>query len=88
MRVYVGCGANPIPGWVNLDNSLTVKLARYPLLPDLLLKVGLMSPVRKPFIERVRRDGILRADATKRIPLFERWHKGVGILAELFTPLS
>lgn len=27
MRLNVGCGASPTPGWVNLDNSLSVRIA-------------------------------------------------------------
>lgn len=31
MKVNMGCGRNPTPGWVNIDNSPTVLLARTPL---------------------------------------------------------
>jgi len=24
LRINIGCGATPTPGWINLDNSLTV----------------------------------------------------------------
>jgi len=32
MRVNIGCGQSPTPGWINFDNSLTVKIARSSLL--------------------------------------------------------
>ena len=32
VRVNVGCGSSPTPGWVNFDNSLSVRAARWPLL--------------------------------------------------------
>jgi hypothetical protein len=28
LRVNVGCGSSPTPGWVNFDNSLSVRAAR------------------------------------------------------------
>ena len=31
MKVNIGCGDRPTPGWVNIDNSPTVLLARTPL---------------------------------------------------------
>lgn len=64
MRVYVGCGSSPIKGWLNFDNSLTVRCAHVPLVHRLV-----RSPLRKQFIEAVRTKGIKWADATKHIPL-------------------
>ena len=32
VRINVGCGMTPTPGWTNYDNSLSVKLARRPIL--------------------------------------------------------
>lgn len=50
MRVNLGCGPSPTPGWVNIDNSLTVRLARIPAISAL---IG-----RKAFIEAVRQSQI------------------------------
>ncbi len=69
VRVNVGCGATPTPGWLNLDNSLTVRLARVPALPKVLYKLGLLSSEQLRFVHVVRRTGVRWADATRRIPL-------------------
>ncbi|HEY6786858.1 MAG TPA: hypothetical protein VI365_06065 [Trebonia sp.] len=29
IKVNVGCGATPTPGWVNFDNSMSIRMARY-----------------------------------------------------------
>jgi predicted SAM-dependent methyltransferase len=50
MRVNLGCGPSPTPGWVNIDNSLTVRLARIPAISAL---IG-----RKSFVEAVRRSQV------------------------------
>ncbi len=50
MRVNLGCGPSPTPGWVNIDNSLTVRLARIPAISAL---IG-----RKSFIHAVRQSQI------------------------------
>jgi SAM-dependent methyltransferase len=63
-RVNVGCGATPTPGWINLDNSLTVRLAGLPLAGSVLRRMG----PRGAFYDAVRRDGIRWADAG-RLPL-------------------
>jgi predicted SAM-dependent methyltransferase len=69
MRVYVGCGAAPIPGWRNFDNSLTVRLAARPLLAKIAFKIGGLSPTQKCFFDIVRANGIRWANVAKRIPL-------------------
>jgi SAM-dependent methyltransferase len=62
VRVTLGCGATPTPGWVNFDNSLTVRLARWPLVWRLI-------PSRREFTRAVRDYDVRWADATRRIPL-------------------
>jgi len=44
IRLNVGCGPSPIRGWVNLDNSLSVRLARIPGAMKALASVGLVGP--------------------------------------------
>src|SRR5688500_1904830 len=63
-RVNVGCGATPTPGWINLDNSLTVRMARLPLAGTVLRRLG----PRGAFYDAVRRDDVRWADAV-RLPL-------------------
>ncbi len=64
VRVNLGCGATPTPGWINFDNSLTVLLARWPLIWRLI-------PSRREFARSVREYDIRWANATRRIPLHD-----------------
>lgn len=64
--VNVGCGATPTPGFVNLDNSLTVRLAARPLVGRAVSR--LLKPHQRYFVDKVIGAGIRWADAT-RLPL-------------------
>lgn len=50
-RVNVGCGMSPTPGWTNLDNSPSVRLAAYPRFTSTLDKVGVLPARSKRYIE-------------------------------------
>ena len=39
VRVNLGCGLQCPPGWINVDNSMGVKLAKFPIARQLLTKV-------------------------------------------------
>ena len=43
VRPNIGCGSTPTPGWLNVDNSLTVRLARWPALLRILARSGLIG---------------------------------------------
>lgn len=58
IRANVGCGASPTPGWVNLDNSWTVRLSRWPLLLSLLQRARLAGPEQLAFAQRARESRI------------------------------
>jgi predicted SAM-dependent methyltransferase len=64
-RVNVGCGASPTPGWINLDNSLSIVLSRAPD-PALraLTKLRVLNAGSLGVIDAARRFGIQRASAT------------------------
>jgi len=47
LRVNIGCGPNPIPGWVNFDNSLSVRLAAFPVVVPLLNRLGFLGEGQK-----------------------------------------
>jgi predicted SAM-dependent methyltransferase len=66
MRVNIGCGSTPTPGWLNFDNSLSVRLARIPMVA--LLR-GRGDGLTSRFVAVAREEGIQWADATKKIPL-------------------
>src|SRR6201999_3144538 len=69
LRVNVGCGATPTAGWLNLDNSWTVRLVRVPLLWPALKAAGLLDSAQVAFGELARREGIRWADAAQHLPL-------------------
>jgi SAM-dependent methyltransferase len=68
LRLNIGCGDAPTPGWVNYDNSPAVRLARSPLLTGLLRSVGLIDSGNVAFIANCRLLGIRYANAARRIP--------------------
>jgi len=69
IRVNIGCGQTPTSGWRNFDNSLSLRLSKIPLLPLVLLKVGLIDNPQYQFIQFARTNLIEYGDATKALPL-------------------
>ena len=67
-RINVGCGATPTQGWVNIDNSLTVRLAARPSLIRVLSSVGFIDSDQVAFARKVREAGIRPADASGGLP--------------------
>jgi predicted SAM-dependent methyltransferase len=65
----VGCGMTPIPGWVNIDNSFSVKLSKHPLLSFLLHKLKLIDSHQMSYVRFCQKNDILWADVTQKIPL-------------------
>lgn len=68
IRINIGCGVFPTPDWVNFDNSLSVRIAKYKIVVIVLCKLGFLSKESKRFIEICRDKHILYADGTKNIP--------------------
>lgn len=68
-RANVGCGQTPTPGWLNYDNSLSLRLAKHRLLTGALDKLGVLGDGSKRNIAFARTSDVRWADATKRIPL-------------------
>lgn len=69
MRINIGCGQAPTSGWKNFDNSLSLKLAQFPFLPELLLKLKLIEQGNYEFILFARLNQIEYGDVTKGLPL-------------------
>lgn len=69
LRVNIGCGMSPTEGWLNFDNSLSLRVSKYPSVYKFLRTVGLVSEEQYRFIEYCRENKICWADATKKIPL-------------------
>jgi SAM-dependent methyltransferase len=70
VRVNVGCGSSPTPGWINLDNSLSVHLSRFPLLLSVLRRCGLANERQVAFARVAHSRGVRWANATS-LPLAE-----------------
>ncbi len=68
-RVNIGCGQTPTPGWLNYDNSVSIRLAEYPLFVAVVERLGLLGEGPKSFVSFAKNSDIVWADATKRIPL-------------------
>ena len=69
IQVNIGCGQTPTPGWLNYDNSFSVRLAKYPFLIIFAERLRLLSEEQKGFISFAKKSNVLWADATKVIPL-------------------
>ena len=66
MRVNIGCGATPTSGWINFDNSISVRVASIPILSSLL---GRYSSGNPHFVKTAREQRIKWANAARHIPL-------------------
>lgn len=60
---------SPTPNWFNFDNSPSVRLAKYPLLVNLLGNFNLLRTTQLDFIRFCQHSHITWADVTKHIPL-------------------
>jgi predicted SAM-dependent methyltransferase len=68
VRINIGCGMTPTPGWTNYDNSISVRLSRYPMAERLLKSVGLLNAKQSDFTRFCRTHDIRWAHAVRRIP--------------------
>jgi SAM-dependent methyltransferase len=68
LRVNVGCGPSPTPGWANIDNSPSLALARVPQAGTAFLeRVGLIGAEQARMV-RVARTGAVRRGRADRLP--------------------
>lgn len=67
--VNVGCGQTPTNGYVNFDNSLTVRASKYPFLTKAARHIHFFHPSQLAFLEFASRNDIRYANATSNIPL-------------------
>jgi predicted SAM-dependent methyltransferase len=66
LRVNVGCGPSPTPGWANVDNSLSVALARLPRgCTALLERLGVLRAEQGRVVRVARETGIRRGTADR-----------------------
>jgi SAM-dependent methyltransferase len=68
IRVNIGCGQSPTPGWYNYDNSPAIWIGQSRLATGGLRLLGLLNAGNLSYIEYCRRNDIRYANAVKRIP--------------------
>jgi predicted SAM-dependent methyltransferase len=68
LRINLGCGQKPTPGWRNFDNSFSVRISRWPLFASILLKTRLVDDHQRKFIEFARSNEIEYRDVTRGLP--------------------
>src|SRR5215467_5057428 len=68
-RANIGCGRTPTDGWLNFDNSITVRFSGYLPLLSILGNLGLINRKSVVFAADARAKGLKWADALKRIPV-------------------
>jgi predicted SAM-dependent methyltransferase len=69
LRVNIGCGMSPTKGWLNYDNSTSIKLGEFYWLAYACRKLRIVSEPQLGYIKYCRNNNIIFANATKRIPL-------------------
>lgn len=71
LRVNLGCGQSPTPGWLNVDSSPSVRLARIPQAPAILpwARGWLLSQDQLDFIDCIRKNSIVYGDVARGLPL-------------------
>ncbi|HEX3959161.1 MAG TPA: methyltransferase domain-containing protein [Trebonia sp.] len=68
VKVNVGCGATPTPGWLNFDNSLSVRVARWPLVTSALARLPVADPSSAGLAAMAQGGQVRFANAAARIP--------------------
>jgi predicted SAM-dependent methyltransferase len=68
-RVNVGCGETPTIGWLNFDNSMSIRLSSYPALCNILRKTKLINSAQWARIKFCQTNEIVWANAAKSVPL-------------------
>jgi SAM-dependent methyltransferase len=66
--INVGCGATPTPGWLNFDNSFSVRVARWPGINAMLAGTPFLGPQSADLVTMARSGDIRFANAAARIP--------------------
>ena len=68
MKINVGCGVTPTPGWLNFDNSLSVRLARFPRVASVLTRLRLADSSSTDLVALAQSGAVRFANAAVRIP--------------------
>lgn len=68
IRVNVGPGVHPLPGWINIDYSLSSRCIRLIPLLNLLSTIGLFSKKRIKYLMSLSRENLVVCDITRLLP--------------------
>jgi SAM-dependent methyltransferase len=68
IKVNVGCGLSPTPGWLNFDNSFSVRIAHWPTISSVLRAMGLLTAKSAELTELGRAGSVRFANAATGIP--------------------
>ena len=68
LRINIGCGRSPSNGWLNYDNSLALKLSKYPSITLILKALNLLNEEQIKNIEWNRNNKINFANSSKKLP--------------------
>jgi SAM-dependent methyltransferase len=79
IKVNVGCGLSPTPGWVNFDNSLSVRVARWPVMSSVLARLGFLGAQSAELAEMAQHGSVRFANAAAHIPC------AVGSVAAVYS---
>jgi len=71
VRVNFGCGMSPTSGWLNFDNSLSLKIAKFPFFLFFLKVLNLLDEAQIANVEFNKVNNIKFSDATKKLPFDE-----------------
>lgn len=70
LNINIGCGTRLVKGYINFDNSLSVKLSK---IPSFFIKImylfKILSPQHYDFIKFLKKNSVKFCDARYRIPL-------------------
>lgn len=69
IRINVGCGASPTEGWLNFDNSMTIRIIPWPWLARLMLRSRIIGKAKYKFVMSACQAKIRYANASHHIPL-------------------
>lgn len=69
MRINLGCGATPTEGWMNFDNSPTLRLVDHPIICNLAKLFGLLDQGQLSYLVFAKSYSIAYADAVRKIPV-------------------
>lgn len=69
VKINFGCGLSPTEGYLNYDNSPSVKLARMGFLSGLLCRFGLLNADQKRFVDFCRTHDIRWGNPVKGIKM-------------------